>query len=210
MKTAFFRIYNYLDDMIDNRWIRKSISKRGKVSQYKEAILAKNAYDLIWQQVKKYDKKALLYSIRSGEDIDHKGYSHRWAFSFDLPARRAVLVAEVYNDIDSPTFESDMYVEISISPFADKEGSLSTMAREGKILNEYIRSVWKERLDIREYLPHSFVDSNQAVSNLSHQGLEFGNHTLAKMLSAKVLPKQGPVWLVEERHHTFETPFTVS
>lgn len=205
MQEKFRRILNKVDTFFDKKVIDTSSTKRGKVPQVRLPLSAHGAFTIIWPLIKKYDKKALLHVLTSGEDITEEGLSTQWVFSFDLPKRQAMVVAELYED----ELETGTQLELSIIPFAAKDSSLSIMARDGKILRREIRSQWQERLRLRQYLPLEFVDSSKAIKSLELEthNIDLKDENYMTALTAKVLLNQGPVWQLDDPSMDVQAPF---
>ncbi|MEZ4607609.1 MAG: hypothetical protein R2880_14060 [Deinococcales bacterium] len=196
MNKLIRKLYNQFDSILDQNVINVPVNKRGKLPNNIKPLSAKEAFEVIWPQVSQFDAKALLYSLQSGKDLDQTGHSNRWSFSFDLPSRLAILMAEVYRE--SPTDpNSATMIDISVVPFAGKDSTLSTMAKEGDILYRQIRETWQERLRLRQYLPKQFIDSVDALSQITQgEGFKFDG---LGILSAKVLGVEGAVWMLEAK-----------
>lgn len=211
MQDNFRRILNNLDSLIDRRSIDTSVTKRGRIPQVSSPLSAHGAFKIIWPLVSKYDKKALLHILTSGEDITEEGLSNQWVFSFDLPKRQAMLVAEIYEDDNEADPKAATFLEISVIPFAAKDSSLSIMARDGKILRKEIRSQWQERLRLRQYLPLEFIDSNKAIKSLAleQHNINLQDENFMTALTAKVLLNEGPVWQLDDPSLDAQVPFSV-
>lgn len=212
MQQKLRRVLNNLDDFFDKKSIDTSMTKRGKVPNVLLPISAHGAFNIIWPLVKKYDKKALLHILTSGEDITEEGLSTQWVFSFDLPNRQAMLVTELYEDEEAKNEQhTETYLELSIIPFAAKDSSLSTMARDGKILKREIRSQWQERLRLRQYLPLEFIDSSKAIKSLGLEkhNIDLKDENCMAALTAKVLLNDGPVWQLDEPSVDLQAPFAM-
>lgn len=212
MQQKLRQVLNKFDAFFDKRSIDLSVTKRGRVPQVMLPLSAHGAFNIIWPLVKKYDKKALLHVLTSGEDITEEGLSNQWVFSFDLPKRQAMLVAELYEHeetIDSSTTET--HLELSVIPFAAKDSSLAIMAQDGRILRREIRSQWQERLRLRQYLPLEFIDSNKAIKSLALEthNINLQDKNCATALTAKVLLNKGPVWQLDDPTMDLQAPFAV-
>ena len=212
MQQKLRQVLNKFDAFFDKRSIDLSVTKRGRVPQVMLPLSAHGAFNIIWPLVKKYDKKALLHVLTSGEDITEEGLSNQWVFSFDLPKRQAMLVAELYEHeetIDSNATET--HLELSVIPFAAKDSSLAIMAQDGRILRREIRSQWQERLRLRQYLPLEFIDSNKAIKSLALEthNINLQDKNCATALTAKVLLNKGPVWQLDDPTMDLQAPFAV-
>lgn len=209
MQDKFRRVLNNLDTFFDKKSIDTSVTKRGRVPQVTVPLSAHGAFKIIWPLVEKYDKKALLHVLTSGEDITEEGLSNQWVFSFDLPKRQAMLVAELYEDeVDN---SEGTFLELSVIPFAAKDSSLSIMARDGKILRKEIRSQWQERLRLRQYLPLEFIDSSKAIKSLAlaEHNIDLKDENFMTALTAKVLLNEGPVWQLDDPSLDVQAPFAI-
>jgi len=206
MQDNFRRVLNNLDTFFDKKSIDTSVTKRGRVPQVLLPLSAHGAFKIIWPLVAKYDKKALLHVLTSGEDITEEGLSNQWVFSFDLPKRQAMLVAELYEEENDGTF-----LELSVIPFAAKDSSLAVMARDGKILRKEIRSQWQERLRLRQYLPLEFIDSSKAIKSLAlaENNIDLKDENCMTALTAKVLLNEGPVWQLDDPSLDVQAPFAI-
>ncbi len=212
MQQKFRRVLNNLDSFFDKKSIDVSVTKRGRVPQVLLPLSAHGAFKIIWPLVKKYDKNALLHVLTSGEDITEEGLSNQWVFSFDLPKRQAMLVAELYEDEESETDTNTVtFLELSVIPFAAKDSSLAIMAQDGKILKREIRSQWQERLRLRQYLPLEFIDSSKAIKSLDLKthNIDLKDENCMTALTAKVLLNEGPVWQLDDPSMNLQAPFAV-
>ncbi len=211
MQEKFQRVLNKLDALFDKKSITASATKRGRVSQVNLPLSAHGAFRIIWPLVEKYDKKALLHVLTSGEDISEEGLSSQWVFSFDLPKRQAMLVAELYEeDNHKGDNQANTVLELSIIPFAAEDSSLAIMARDGRILRKEIRSQWQERLRLRQYLPLEFVDSKKAMKSLDlkNQNIDIKDGNYVAALTAKVV-SNGPVWQLDDPSMDVQAPFAI-
>ena len=212
MQQKLRRVLNNLDSFFDKKSIDFSVTKRGRVPQVLLPLSAHGAFKIIWPLVKKYDKNALLHVLTSGEDITEEGLSNQWVFSFDLPKRQAMLVAELYEDEEPDTNTKALtFLELSVIPFAAKDSSLAIMAQDGRILRREIRSQWQERLRLRQYLPLEFIDSSKAIKSLGLEAhnIDLKDENCMTALTAKVLLNEGPVWQLDDPSMDLQAPFAV-
>ncbi|MBN2469321.1 MAG: hypothetical protein JXN59_01255, partial [Anaerolineae bacterium] len=126
------RWFNAIAAVFDRRAIKREQHLSRQEDGSRTPITARQAYERILPEARRFDRRARLTLIVSQQGLDGSGASAHWEFCFDLPHRQATMNAEWILPWDEA---ADDYgaarIDITLRPFPAEDSLLRQMVQQG-------------------------------------------------------------------------------
>jgi hypothetical protein len=208
MSETLRRLYNRIDLLFDSRAIARESRFSSDGGASGESRTAAQALAFVLPHVRRFDGGAGLKSIVSQQGVRPDGTSAHWEFFFDLPGRRARIIAEwrLAWDEAHDAFGSAS-VDFLVKPFPPADSPIRQAVREGKLLHRQMAGMWKQEHQRTARLPIRFRDSDLAFADFRNQGLDASQTEFS--LSTGRSPQGNLCWIAQARDTTYYAALTI-
>ncbi|HEU4459219.1 MAG TPA: hypothetical protein VFR90_08870 [Methylibium sp.] len=174
--TLLRRWLNRIDRRLDGAALHAPLAFSEKLPGGGVPALASHALERAVSEARKHDPDARLKHVLAPAGVAADGAASRWEFVFDLPSRRAKLLAQWYLDGDTRhgRFGREC-LDASVKPFPLPDSPIARGVAEGRMPYSTLAAAWREERRRTPDLSLSMRDSDAVMSDLQRQGLAAGS-----------------------------------
>lgn len=201
------RLYNAIDVFFDWAALIEKVEFSQKTDSGNVPVTARQAYSVCQTLAMDFDRKASLKLIVSPDDaIQANGTATKWEFFFDLPQRRAQMIAVWYLPCSPETgnFE-DAQIDVTVNPFPAADSTLRKLVKEGKLLHKQLVGMWRKEYKSKPPLPRRFRDSDEVMAEFAEQGLDIAETEVTLIAECKA--GESPLWRADARGSSYYAKF---
>ena len=202
------RLYNSIDALFDRAGLDEKVQFHRPAGPGNAAVTAGHAFHNCLPIATEFDRNACLMLIVAPDgSIQADGCSPRWEFLFDLPRRRAQMIAIWHFPGSEPSDDFPAArIEVSVTPFPPPDSIPRQLVRDGQLLRRQLIAMWHKERRRKPALPHKFRDSDAVMAEFAGSGLDVTQTEVT--LRAECKASARPLWVADARRSSFRTRFT--